>query len=148
MTPLDAAAIVVLIGTFFLVAGLSLLLAFHAGDAGGLAPLAVAFALPLLALAAPLDLASASSPWRIGVALLCLSLALLGAYQERRERGRAFWACIVVVAWNAADTLAPFTWALRGPYIGALLCLGACFAVWFVLLAPERWLPWTRPGSR
>jgi len=148
MTPLEIVAVVALIGTLLVVSGLAAACFVVAGTACGLAPLAAAFALPLLALAAPLDLASASSPWRIAVALLCLSLALLGAYQERHERGRPFWACIVVVGWNGADALAPFTWALRGPYIGALLCIGACFGVWVVLLGPERWQPWTRPGSQ
>jgi len=146
MTPLEACAVIALILTTLLVAGLALVRAFHEGEAGGLAPLAMALALPLLALAAPLDLASASSPWRISVALLCLSLALLGAWQERWERRRPYLACVIVVAWNSADGLAPFTWVLRGPYIGSLLCLGACFAVVFVLTAPERWTPWARLG--
>ena len=151
MTPIEVLAVAALTLTWVLVSALAIAFAVCEGGPVGMLSLSGALLAPLVALLldAPLglSLASASSPWRIGVALLCLSLAFLGAWQERLERGRPFWACVLAVGWNAADVLAPFTWLLRGPYIGSLLCLGACFAVWLVLLAPKpRRPPWTICG--
>lgn len=132
---------------------------------------ALALAAPCLLILARwtglVDISSASHPLRFWVPILSLTAAMWAGWVasknlrdigeprgtwleiEQREmpafangERRKLLASIIVFASGCTDIPALLAWKLPGEWVLVPLQILACSAVLFVLLAPERWLPW------
>jgi hypothetical protein len=145
-----------------LLAVVALSAAFRAGlewrkqrPSGSYLLLALAALVPFVAscftLTEAVDTSSASHPWRFIVPAAGLTLAMLAIAREVREgrgKSRASIGSVIVAASGIIDVLTLKTWILPGPYIGAVIQTGTCFALLAIFLTPERWLPWKSSESQ
>jgi hypothetical protein len=110
----------------------------------GLAAL-VPFVLAALAYYGAVDISSASHPLRLLVPLASLSVALLSMFVEfraGRRKSRVFAAGAIVFASGCSDILALPMWRIPGEWVLVPFQIFACVLALYVLLVPERWLPW------